>query len=153
MVGGECVFMGKISIEGIWEDYQDETIKKLNLQIGYLKNELDTIHHTYKRKIEHLERAALEKFMGDLLPILDDIWQGALHDNSWKMLWEKLVSVLNQHGIEIIDKVDVAFNPMEHQVVAVEDGKGSSGKVAVVVRPGYKMGDFLLRPALVKVYK
>ena len=143
-----------MSIESLWEDYVDETVKKLNLQIGYLKNELDTIHHTYERKLAHMEKAALEKFMQDLLPVLDDIWQGAIHDDSWNMVWSKLKSILASHGIAVIDKVDIDFNPMEHQVVAmVEEGQGSSGKIAEIIRPGYKMGDFLLRPALVKVYK
>ncbi len=143
-----------MSIESLWEDYVDETVKKLNLQIGYLKNELDTIHHTYERKLAHMEKAALEKFMQDLLPVLDDIWQGAVHDSSWAMVWGKLKNILSSHDIRVIDSVGMDFNPMEHQVVAVVEGeRGSSGKVAEIIRPGYKMGDFLLRPALVKVYK
>jgi len=144
-----------MGIESIWEEYQeiDETIKKLNLQIGYLRNELDTIHHTYQRKLAHMEQAALEKFIQDLLPVLDDIWQGKEHDSSWSMLWEKLKNILNTHGIVIVDSVDEDFNPMVHQAVAMVEGEGSSGKVAEIVRPGYKMGDFVLRPALVKVYK
>ncbi|GEM_PF-1963938 len=141
-------------IESLWEDVTDETIKKLNLQIGYLKNELDTIHHTYEKKIAHMEKAALEKFVGDLLPVLDDIWQGAVHDPSWEMVWKKLRDILLAHGIAIIDDVDVPFSPMKHQVVSMVDGaEEESGKVAQVVRPGYRMGDFILRPALVKVYK
>ncbi len=134
-----------MGIEALWEWVSEEDlIKALNYKIGMLQREIDTISHTYERKISHMRRAASEDLVKKLLPVFDDIWHAARQDDVFKMLWKKLESALCDAGIEILIPLGDRFDPMVHQVVA-----GDGELVVDVLRPGYKMGDFVLRPALV----
>ena len=54
----------------------------------------------------------------------------------------------------MLDALGADFDPHVHQAVAYEEVAGArEGEVVDVMAKGYKLGDRLLRPALVKVAK
>ena len=93
------------------------------------------------------------------LPVIDD-FERALEavpedqkESSWvtgiAMIYQKLLGILERAGVETIDAVNQPFDPAIHEAVATEPG--SSGQVVTeVYRKGYRLGETLLRAAMVK---
>lgn len=74
-------------------------------------------------------------------------------DNGWvsgtAMIEKKLQAVLERAGVKQLDALGEPFDPAVHEAVASDPG--SSGEVVVeVFRTGYKLGDQVLRAAMVR---
>ena len=64
----------------------------------------------------------------------------------------QLLATLENHGVKIIDTSDGKFDPNLHQAVAEVPGEGKpAGAIVHVVQTGFKIGERLLRPAMVTV--
>jgi molecular chaperone GrpE len=100
--------------------------------------------------------------VGGLLEVLDDLERtveavdGTADGSLGKgitLVAEKLVRSLQALGLERIDRTGVAFDPNVHE--AVQQRPSEQGRdepvVAEVFRPGYALGDRVLRPAMVVV--
>ncbi|HKF76394.1 MAG TPA: nucleotide exchange factor GrpE [Candidatus Dormibacteraeota bacterium] len=96
-----------------------------------------------------------------LLPVADDADRVLSHapdgvDENWlkgvRLTFQKLDEVLASLGVERIESVGSAFDPKLHEAVASEEtAEHPEDTVVVELRPGYRMHDRVLRPALVKV--
>jgi molecular chaperone GrpE len=65
-----------------------------------------------------------------------------------------MLDVLRRRGVTPIESVGTDFGPQVHQAVAHEASpEHREGEVMEEFRRGYKLGDRLLRPAMVKVAK
>jgi molecular chaperone GrpE len=89
-----------------------------------------------------------------LLPILDDLDRarshGDLDSGPLKSVADKLVSVLEGVGLSPFGAEGDAFDPALHEAVQHE-GEGTHPIVGTVMRRGYKVGDQVVRHALVGV--
>jgi molecular chaperone GrpE len=66
----------------------------------------------------------------------------------------ELMKVMEKHGIKRLEPKGEKFDPNFHQAMfEMPDPTVPSGMVAQVVQPGYKIGERVLRPALVGVSK
>ena len=64
------------------------------------------------------------------------------------------LEMLRKRGVTPIDTVGTEFDPQVHQAVSYEDApERRDGEVIEEFRRGYRLGDRLLRPAMVKVAK
>jgi molecular chaperone GrpE len=64
----------------------------------------------------------------------------------------QLLGTLELYGVKLIDAADAKFDPNLHQAIAEVPGEGRPpGTIVNVVQTGYKIGDRLLRPAMVTV--
>ena len=64
------------------------------------------------------------------------------------------MDMLRKRGVTPIEAVGTKFDPQIHQAVSYEeDAKRRDGEVTEEFRRGYRLGDRLLRPAMVKVAK
>ena len=62
--------------------------------------------------------------------------------------------MLRRRGVTTFDSLGADFDPHLHPAVAYEESPGArEGEVIGELRKGYKLGDRLLRPALVRVAK
>lgn len=120
----------------------------------------------YKKRVERervdtYDHATAEIFMA-ILPIVDDFERASenvpedLDGNTWvdgtMAVGRKLQRLLEKYEIEAIDPVGKPFNPDEHQGLGVdEDSDVESGHVSMTLQKGYRKGDKILRPALVRV--
>jgi molecular chaperone GrpE len=68
---------------------------------------------------------------------------------------QQFLAKLDGFGIRRIDPGDEPFDPLLHEAVSAVPAADPSrdGRIVGVVRPGYKIGDEVLRPALVAVAK
>lgn len=70
------------------------------------------------------------------------------------LIQRKLQNILDAEGVERISAEGKTFDPQQHEAVTHEDGDGRApGEVIGVVRQGYRIGDRIIRPALVRVAK
>lgn len=71
-----------------------------------------------------------------------------------KAILSQFEKILQESGIDIINKVNVEFNPREHDAVTKvpTDEKESINKVAMIIKPGYRLGGKTIQPAKVAVY-
>lgn len=122
---------------------------------------------TAAERIAEKERAA-EGLVCDLLPVIDDMERAIEHAGSTSegelrtqmqqfvdgvsAVHEKMLSVLGKQGVAPIDPAGEPFDPLSHQAVGrVEDAEAFDETVAQVYQKGYKMGDKVIRTAMVTV--
>ena len=88
-----------------------------------------------------------------LLPILDTLMLAEKHtkDQTFGLVVQQFLQVLEQEGIRKIKTAGEAFNP--HTMDAITTLDGEEGKVVEEIRAGFTLGDIVLRPAQVAVGK
>jgi len=122
----------------------------------------------YKKRMEREQSEARDRIAGDtllrFLGVLDDL-ERALKDRpsdgdaaSWaegiELIYRKLSALVIAEGVEEIFAEGTSFDPVLHEALSHEQSDGhSEGQVIEVVQRGYRMGDRVLRPALVRVAK
>ena len=67
------------------------------------------------------------------------------------MIAQKLRLLLESEGVRGIEAVGQAFDPNLHEAVLYEEAEGQDGTVLAELQRGYKLGDRVLRPSMVKV--
>ena len=145
-------------------------------EIVELRKERDGLHDrmlrqaaefdNYRKRVERdrkdsAQMAALD-FVQELLPVVDD-FERALQSEApgaesyrqgLEIIYRALMDMLRKRGVTPIDAVGTAFDPQVHQAVAYEEAPDRrDGEVMEQFTRGYRLGDKLVRPAMVKVAK
>ena len=122
-------------------------------------------YQNYKRRMEQerseVARLASASLVINLLPLMDDIERALRNvdaklagltwiDGIW-MIYRKFEAVLQNTGVTEIEADAQQFDPTVHE--AISEAPGEEGKVISVVQKGYKLGDRVIRPAMVIVGK
>jgi molecular chaperone GrpE len=117
----------------------------------------------YKKRMDRDRESDKAIMKGDLLkrvlPVLDDLeraLQNRPDDNAWasgiELIARKLQSILEAEGLKRIEAEGTAFDPNFHEAISYEPADGTeSGHVIGVVQNGYMLGDYVVRPAMVRV--
>jgi molecular chaperone GrpE len=110
-----------------------------------------------KRALRDQEAAADRAKAGvvsQLLPVIDDLDRarshGDLEGGPMKSVADKLAGALSALGLVEFGVEGEEFDPSLHEAVQHE-GDGSNPVIGHVMRKGYKLGEFVLRPAMVGV--
>ncbi len=117
-----------------------------------------------ERDVSNAHKYALEKFVTELLPVIDNLERAILVAEEGKMpenvleglhmTIKSFLSTLLKFGVEQIDPQNEAFNPEFHQAISTEESnKVEPGTVLKVLQKGYLLNQRLIRPALVIVSK
>ncbi|MFT4042944.1 MAG: nucleotide exchange factor GrpE [Gordonia sp. (in: high G+C Gram-positive bacteria)] len=112
----------------------------------------------YKRRTEEEKqgRVAYGKqiLIEKLLPVLDDLDRarehGDLDSGPLRGVADKLVSTLAAEGVVTFGAAGDVFDPELHEAVQ-NDGSGAEPVVGAVYRAGYRLGDKVIRTAMVTV--
>jgi molecular chaperone GrpE len=120
----------------------------------------------YKKRIERENAQLRNTITGEVikkyLVIMDDLDlamnhrptcnEGSVWAEGIELIVRKLQTVIDGEGIERINQNKVQFDPSLHEAISNEDNpEFASGEVIEVVRQGYKLGERILRPAMVRV--
>ncbi|HLY25183.1 MAG TPA: nucleotide exchange factor GrpE [Aggregatilineales bacterium] len=109
-----------------------------------------------------LYQSAAAETLRKILPVIDDFDRAIANVPAEKteddvtkgfiLIHRKLLALLENANIKVIDPKGEAFNPAFHEAIG-QDAAGTvpSGHVTMVLQKGYMFGDLLLRPALVRV--
>lgn len=122
----------------------------------------------FKNRVNREREEARTRIAGEVilqyLDVMDDL-ERALQDQpsnddyeAWaegiEMIHLKLKAILDSEGVEPIEGEGVQFNPLYHEAISYEESEEfENSQVIGVVQKGYKLGDRVLRPAMVRVAK
>ena len=145
------------SYKKIEEDYIDR-VKRLQADYdNYRKRSL-------KEHLEHIKRANKD-LIEKLLPIIDNFEMAIEAGKKLKkeddeflkgveMIYSKLMELLKKENVKVIDPIGEEFNPKVCEAAATESVEDiDEGNILEVIKKGYMIDDFLIRPAVVKVCK
>ncbi len=119
-----------------------------------------------KRRVEQerkeMHHAAVANVIKPFLDVLDDLDRALKMrtengvDDNWaagiENIYRKLLSTLEVQGVKVMEADGQMFDPVFHEAISHEkDEKYESGQIIEVVKPGYMIGERVLRPALVRV--
>ncbi len=94
-----------------------------------------------------------------VLPLIDDFERAldnAPADDPWvsgvALIYRKMIAVLEEMNVEVIPSVGEPFDPTWHEALSQEaTDEYESGIIVREMRRGYRLGDRVIRPALVTV--
>ena len=150
------------------EPTTDELVAKAQAEVEEWKDKhprLQAEWNTYRRRMsdqrEQEKALAAAKLVESLIPVIDDFERTidyAQQNGETGLLGgveavhTKFVDVLTKDGVVVIDPAGEAFDALEAQAVGtVEDASVPDETVAQVYQKGYKIGNKVLRPAMVTV--
>ena len=117
----------------------------------------------YKKRLDRDNELMYVSMKGDIikkvLPALDDLeraLQNRIAGDAWangiELIARKLQNILESEGVKRIEAEGREFNPHFHEAISHEHNEDfESGHVIAVVQNGYKLGERVIRPALVRV--
>jgi molecular chaperone GrpE len=90
-----------------------------------------------------------------LLPVLDDVERARAAGDltgPFAAIADKLDGALAKHGVERFGAVGEEFDPnLHHALMHQGDADATSTTISVVIDPGYRIGERVVRPANVAV--
>jgi molecular chaperone GrpE len=147
----------------------DETTRLLQERDEYyerllrLTAEFDNYRKRLERERRETSERAVASLVEELLPIVDDFERalqadGGVEADAYRkgvaIIHRQLLDLLARRGVSPIEALGADFDPHQHQAVATETNAAArDGEVVEELRRGYRLGDRLLRPAMVKVAK
>ena len=120
-----------------------------------------------RRRVEE-ERAGMGNYykaaiVRELLPAVDNMERALIHvpkdlkDHDYvkgvQGVIKQFETCFKQLGVERIKTIGEHFDPHLHEAVHVDDGDGEHEVITEELQPGYKIGDEVIRHAIVKVKK
>ena len=122
-------------------------------------------YKNFKRRSDEgraeLIRSASQGLIIKLLPVIDDFDRAIANippeiaSTPWwggtQLIAQKLRGLLESENVTAIAALDTPFDPTQHEAVLYEDAPGKEGTVVEELQKGYKIGDRVLRPTMVKV--
>jgi molecular chaperone GrpE len=120
----------------------------------------------YRRRVERERRELADYTTGELakelLPIIDDFERALAAERGSssvdaleqgvELIHRRFLEFLGKRGIVAVTPLGEDFDPHQHEAVMRVPAEGHrDGEIVEVYSPGYKLGDRLLRPAMVKV--
>ncbi|MBV4412800.1 nucleotide exchange factor GrpE [Enterobacteriaceae bacterium YMB-R22] len=157
-------------------DPRDERIANLEVQLAQVqererdallrvKAEMDNLRRRTEQDVEKAHKFALEKFVNELLPVLDSLDRAlevadkdgdsmAAMIEGIELTRKSMLDVVHKFGVEVVGDVNVPFNPDVHQAIAmVETEEVSPNHVLMVMQKGYTLNGRTIRAAMVSVAK
>ena len=126
--------------------------------------ELENVLRRQEREKLELSKYAAEALARDLLTSVDDLERAIEHASSdagtqdaallagVDLVRKNLLAALEKHGVVRVAALGEPFDPSRHEAVAMVDAERAAPNTVVAEhRPGYTIGDRLLRPAMVVV--
>jgi molecular chaperone GrpE len=143
----------------------EEQVSTANDQVLRIQAEIQNVRRRSERDVENAHKYALEKFSGDLLPVVDNLERAIgtidLEDDAQKAVMTGLeltlktfVEVLKKFKVEAVDPAGEPFDAEFHQAVSmVANPDLEPNTVMDVFQKGYTLNGRLVRPAMVVVSK
>ncbi len=127
--------------------------------------EIENIRRRAALDVEKAHKFALEKFVNELLPVIDNMERALLSADKdqeailpmiegVEMTMKSFIDSVGKFGVEVVDPQGEAFNPEQHQAMTMQENADvAPNTVIAVLQKGYSLNGRLLRPAMVMVSK
>lgn len=146
-----------------WQQKLDEAERKIEEYLN-LAQRVQADFDNFRRRNSAVRAEAYEDGKRDtvkeLLPVLDNIERALAsageEESALKtgveMVHRGLMETLKRMGVEAIDRLGEPFDPeLENAVLQGGEDEGEPGTVCAVLQKGYRLGNRVLRHAMVKV--
>jgi len=133
-------------------------------QLLRVQAELDNYQRRARRELENAHKFALEKFVRELLPVIDSLELGlaAAEDQDagdaarlregMDLTLKMLLAAIEKFGVKPVEPVGETFNPEQHQAMTTQPtSEVAPNTMLSVYQKGYLLNDRLIRPAMVVV--
>uniref|UniRef100_A0A7N2R7I8 GrpE protein homolog n=1 Tax=Quercus lobata TaxID=97700 RepID=A0A7N2R7I8_QUELO len=167
---------GVAEIESFLKSIEEEKIS-LERKVASLSEELLTEKErilrisadfdNFRKRTERDRLSLLTNAQGEvvesLLPVLDNFERAKTQikvetegeekiNNSYQSISKQFIEILNSLGVVPVETVGNPFDPLLHEAIMREDSNEyEEGIIIQEFRKGFKLGDRLLRPSMVKV--
>lgn len=151
-------------IEEVVEETKEEQLQKAldekNDQFLRLYAEYDNFRKRSQKEKQDIYSNSKADVIRELLPIMDNFDRAANNkDGSFEdykkgidLIFNQFVEMFNKNGVEAYGERGEEFDPNIHNaVMTVEDAELGENKIASVFSKGYKLGDKIIREAVVTV--
>jgi molecular chaperone GrpE len=127
------------------------------------KAEVENARRRAEADVEKARKFALERFAGELLPVIDNLERAVSATDpenevvkplleGVQMTHKSFLDTVNKFGMELVDPVGEIFNPELHQAMSMQESADvEPNTVMAVMQKGYSLNGRLLRPAMVMV--
>lgn len=143
-------------------------ISDLNDKLLRMAAELDNFRRRSREELEKTAKYAVTNFASDLVVVVENFFMASKHAprkeleenqvtknyfQAIEMTEKELTKILEKNQVLRIDPLGEQFDHNFHEAIARLDSEEEEGKILAVIQAGYKIGDRLIRPALVSVAK
>jgi molecular chaperone GrpE len=149
-------------------DESNQQLKELQQQIAELTDALQreradavNLRRRHDEQIASLKNVVKANVIRELLPVIDNFERALKHvpkeleGNDYikgvQGVVKQFEKTLADIGVEKIKTAGEPFDPKFHEAVSMEDGDGADEIVSEELQSGYRIGDDVIRHAMVKV--
>ncbi|KAK9131367.1 hypothetical protein Sjap_011854 [Stephania japonica] len=163
-------------IEAFLQSLEEEK-KSLANEVASLSQELSSVRErflrinadfdNYRKRTEREQLSVASNAQGEvvesLLPVLDNFERAKAQikveneaeekiNNSYQSIYKQFVEILESIGVVPVETIGNPFDPLLHEAIMREEStEFEEGVILEEYRKGFKLGDRLLRPSMVKV--
>ena len=170
VVAEEAEVIDQLTLANLRVEELEKALAAANADVAAQKDsavraiaEMENIRRRSAIDVEKARKFALEKFVNELLPVIDNLERAisvtSADDEVTKSLIEgveltlkTLLTAVEKFGVKVVDPQGETFNPEHHQAIGMQPSdEFDSNTVMTVMQKGYTLNERLLRPAMVMV--
>jgi molecular chaperone GrpE len=148
----------KVKLEAAEKDAKDNKDRWLRAAA-----DLENTRKRTKREIDDAKFDAKNKVLKEMLPVVDNLERAIEHAGGGgeknpivegvQLVLRQFTTAFERLEVTAIDAMNQPFDPNLHEAISQQESDQPPGTVVQVLQRGYRIGDRLLRPALVVVAK
>ncbi len=152
--------VNETAVEESKEEQLQKALDEKNDQFLRLYAEYDNFRKRSQKEKQDIYSSSKADVIKDLLPIMDNFDRAANNkDGSYEdykkgieLIFNQFVEMFAKNGVEAYGERGEEFDPNIHDaVMTVEDAELGENRIASVFSKGYKIGDKIIREAVVTV--
>jgi molecular chaperone GrpE len=119
------------------------------------------LRRRHEEQVTNLKSVIKASVVRDMLPVIDNFERALKHvpaeltDSDYikgvQGVVKQFEKTLADLGVERIATTDQPFDPRFHEAISMEDGEGVQEVVSEELQAGYRLGDEVIRHAMVRV--
>lgn len=153
----EEALQDEVALETEVEELQ-KAVKESEEKYLRLMAEYDNYRKRTAKERDEIYPNATASTLERFLPVLDNFERALEYDyeteefsQGIEMIYKNFQDVLESFGVEVIGEVGEPFDPEYHNgVMHIDDPEFGENVVSMVMQKGYKMGDRIIRHAMVQ---
>jgi molecular chaperone GrpE len=159
LASGEGAAVGDEAIQEELQNLQQEISRFRELYLRKLAD-FDNYRKRQEREMVEFRRYSNAELMRDCLPVLDNLERaltapggdGKGLREGVELVLRQFREILGRYGLSEVDPMDQPFDPALHEAIQRYEVSGvQEATVVQVLQKGYRLGERLIRPALVIV--
>jgi molecular chaperone GrpE len=137
------------------------TVAELTEALQRERADVENIRRRHSEELANLKDHIKANVIRDLLPVIDNFERALKHvprdleNNDYvkgvQGVVKQFEKTLLDMGVERIKTAGENFDPLLHEAISMEEGDGTHEVVSEELQPGYKVGEDVIRHAIVKV--